>query len=305
MFHHLSIAAQAAERAGSTSEWRWAILSLATCAILITIGLTAMGIFLFRKKTGDRTLLYFGVFVSIYAVRMFMRDQPIFSVFGISVASAGHIERFITFTISLPTLFLFLEIVQVRWRRVLLWALGVQLVFAAIAIPCDVFGVARRAIDITNSLLVLISWILLIALLFFLRPPGRLPRDLRVVAVGLAVLAMFVIHANLTGLHIVGGRDLEPAGFLFFVCTLGYLVAHRIFAKEESLFAIQKELEIAEQIQTSILPREVPRRTGIEIAARYLPMSAVAGDFLRFPDLRAKSSWHSHRRRHRTASLRP
>jgi serine phosphatase RsbU (regulator of sigma subunit) len=100
--------------------------------------------------------------------------------------------------------------------------------------------------------------------------------------VGLAVLAMFVIHANLTGLHIVGGRDLEPAGFLFFVCTLGYLVAHRIFAKEESLFAIQKELEIAEQIQTSILPREVPRRAGIEIAARYLPMSAVAGDFYDF-----------------------
>jgi len=59
-------------------------------------------------------------------------------------------------------------------------------------------------------------------------------------------------------------------------------VAHRIITKEESLFAIQKELEIAEQIQTSILPREVPCRAGIEIAARYLPMSAVAGDFYDF-----------------------
>jgi sigma-B regulation protein RsbU (phosphoserine phosphatase) len=278
----LSIVAQAAESASSASEWRWAILSLATCAILTTIGITAIGIFLVRRKTGDRALLYFGVFAFLYAVRMFLRDQPIFSVFGISVAVAGHIERFITFTIALPNLFLFLEIVQARWRRVLLWALGVQLIFAAIAIPCDFFGVARRAVDITNSLLVLASWILLIALLFFLRPPGRLTRDLRVVAVGLAVLAAFVIHANLTGLHIVGGRDLEPAGFLFFVCTVGYLVAHRIFAREESLFAIQKELEIAEQIQTSILPREVPRRAGIEIAARYLPMSAVAGDFYDF-----------------------
>src|ERR1700692_4689525 len=124
MFPGLSIATQAAESAGSTSEWRWAILSLATCAILLAIGLTAMGIFLFRKKTGDRTLLYFGVFVFLYAVRMFMRDPPILPVFGISVAVAGHIERFITFTISLPTLFLFLEIVQVRWRRVLLWSLG-------------------------------------------------------------------------------------------------------------------------------------------------------------------------------------
>ena len=282
MIPGLSIAAQTAANADANTEWRWAILSLAICAILLAIGVTAMGIYLFRKKSGDRAPLYLGVFVFIYAVRMFLREQPLVAVFGIAPAVAGHIERFITFTIALPTLFLFLEIVQARWRRILLWALGVQLVFAVVAIPCDFLGIARREIDITNSLLVLASWILLAALLFFLRPPGQLPRELRVVAVGLGVLALFVLHANLTGLHLVRGRDLEPAGFLFFVCTLGYLVAHRIFKREESLFAIQKELEIAEQIQTSILPREVPRRAGIEIAARYLPMSAVAGDFYDF-----------------------
>jgi hypothetical protein len=76
------------------------------------------------------------------------------------------------------------------------------------------------------------------------------------VAVGLVVDGLFVTHANLVGLGVLRGRDVEPIGFLAFVFSLGYLVAHRIFAKEESLFAIQKELEIAEQIQTSILPRE-------------------------------------------------
>src|SRR5260370_9015132 len=91
-----------------------------------------------------------------------------------------------------------------------------------------------------------------------------------------------MMHTNLVGLAVLPGRDVEPIGFLAFVFSLGYLVAHRFFAKEESLFAIQKELEIAEQIQTSILPREVPHLAGIEIAARYLPMSAVAGDFYDF-----------------------
>jgi sigma-B regulation protein RsbU (phosphoserine phosphatase) len=118
--------------------------------------------------------------------------------------------------------------------------------------------------------------------LFFLRPAGRLPRELRIVAVGFVVFTLFVIHANLVGLAVIQGRNLEPIGFLFFVFTLGYLVAYRIFAREESLFAIQKELEIAEQIQASILPRNVPHLAGIEIAARYLPMSAVAGDFYDF-----------------------
>src|SRR5208282_1348421 len=98
----------------------------------------------------------------------------------------------------------------------------------------------------------------------------------------LGVFGLFVVDTNLVSLQILPGRDVEPAGFLFLVCTLGYLVVYRIFAQEESLFAIQKELEIAEQIQTSILPRAVPRLIGVEIAARYLPMSAVAGDFYDF-----------------------
>jgi sigma-B regulation protein RsbU (phosphoserine phosphatase) len=282
MFQDFLRANLATETSISTAEWRWTILALGISAILLTIGLIATGIFLFRQKNTDRSLLYFGVYVILYGVRVFLRASLLLSVLAISPAVADHIIRAITFTFSLPLLFLFLEIVQARWRRVIWWALGVQLVFAAFAIPLDFLGSARRQVDITNSLLVLASWILLIALLFFLRPPGRLPSDLRVVAVGLGVLGLFVLHANLTGLHVIGGRDVEPAGFLFFVCTLGYLVAHRIFAKEESLFAIQKELEIAEQIQASILPRDVPHRAGIEVSARYLPMSAVAGDFYDF-----------------------
>jgi phosphoserine phosphatase RsbU/P len=48
------------------------------------------------------------------------------------------------------------------------------------------------------------------------------------------------------------------------------------------LSAIQNELEMARKIQLSILPREVPRVVGLEIAARYVPMTSVAGDFYDF-----------------------
>jgi serine phosphatase RsbU (regulator of sigma subunit) len=77
-------------------------------------------------------------------------------------------------------------------------------------------------------------------------------------------------------------RNLEPIGFVVFVCCLGYVAAQRTLAKEERLLAINKELQIANQIQASILPREVPQLPGLEIVARYLPMSAVAGDFYDF-----------------------
>jgi len=282
MFQNVSLANLAAASPDPFAAWRWTVFGVGVGAILLAIGLFAIGIVLFRKRTTDRTLLYFGIFVVIYAVRIFLRDSALISVFAVSPALAYHVIRAITFTLGLPPLLLFLDVVQTRWRRVILWALGVQLVFSCFAIPLDYFGIGRRAIDITNSLLLLGSWILLIVFLFLFRPLGRLTSELRIVGVGFVVFSLFVLHANLVGLALIRGSDVEPVGFLFFVCTLGYFVAHRIFAREESLFAIQKELEIAEQIQASILPRDVPRRAGIEIAARYLPMSAVAGDFYDF-----------------------
>ena len=46
--------------------------------------------------------------------------------------------------------------------------------------------------------------------------------------------------------------------------------------------AIRSELETARQIQLSILPREMPQIHGLDFAARYLPMTEVAGDFYDF-----------------------
>jgi phosphoserine phosphatase RsbU/P len=48
------------------------------------------------------------------------------------------------------------------------------------------------------------------------------------------------------------------------------------------LLTIQKELETAREIQLSILPERIPKIEGLEIAARYIPMTSVAGDFYDF-----------------------
>jgi sigma-B regulation protein RsbU (phosphoserine phosphatase) len=48
------------------------------------------------------------------------------------------------------------------------------------------------------------------------------------------------------------------------------------------LHAIQCEMDTARQIQLSILPREIPTIRGLDISARYLPMTSVAGDFYDF-----------------------
>jgi phosphoserine phosphatase RsbU/P len=48
------------------------------------------------------------------------------------------------------------------------------------------------------------------------------------------------------------------------------------------LLAINNELEMAREIQLAILPSEIPKIRGLDIAARYLSMSSVAGDFYDF-----------------------
>jgi phosphoserine phosphatase RsbU/P len=50
----------------------------------------------------------------------------------------------------------------------------------------------------------------------------------------------------------------------------------------QQLVAINNELEMARQIQLSILPHALPKVAGVDIAARYLPMTSVAGDFYDF-----------------------
>jgi phosphoserine phosphatase RsbU/P len=56
--------------------------------------------------------------------------------------------------------------------------------------------------------------------------------------------------------------------------------AHEQIARQ--LVEINLELEMARQIQLSILPRDTPKIRGLDIVARYLPMASVAGDFYDF-----------------------
>ena len=50
----------------------------------------------------------------------------------------------------------------------------------------------------------------------------------------------------------------------------------------KQLLDINAELEMARQIQLSILPHTLPKVPGLDIAARFLPMTSVAGDFYDF-----------------------
>ena len=60
---------------------------------------------------------------------------------------------------------------------------------------------------------------------------------------------------------------------------LGYIALTRVFAQGRQLVAVEQEMRSAREIQESILPRDLPAIPNVQMAARYVPLAAVAGDF--------------------------
>ena len=102
--------------------------------------------------------------------------------------------------------------------------------------------------------------------------------DFGVIRWGLLIFVGLVVWQNSAQFFHMSLPLLEPFGFAAFLGTLGYVAARGTLRRDRQLKEIQNELEIARRIQLSILPREFPPSTNFRVAARYIPMTAVAGD---------------------------
>jgi len=104
-----------------------------------------------------------------------------------------------------------------------------------------------------------------------------------VLTVGMLLFAMEALYVNLTRpLGYQTPRLLDHLAFAVFLLSFGYVAVQITFANEGRLLSIEKELEVARQLQFSILPTTIPEVENVRIAVAYQPMTAVAGDFYEF-----------------------
>ena len=268
------------------SQLRWEFLHVAVGVVLLVGGCAAIALFFFRRKTRDLTLVYFGLFSTFYAIRLLAVQGIVRLLFDVPPRFWEYLDWLITCTIVLPFGLFLYQLADERLRKLFRWMLAIQAIFAVLAIFGPFAGVSLRKLRLANDVLVLATFITPVVFLAVARwragPAKPLSGEVRALIAGLFVCVFFVLHANLRDLHILPGPNVEFLGFLVFFGSLGYVAAHRTFVNEERLLAINKELEIARQIQSSILPHELPHLAGLDIAARHLPMSSVAGDFYDF-----------------------
>lgn len=228
-------------------------------------------------RVRDRLLLWLGVFASLYGVRLLLQNGLVRSAANVDT----HIFSVATIALTyiIPILFAGFSraAIGAGWKNTLSIWYWSQIAFAPIAIATTELGYWSREINLANSTLV-IGGTLLTFLHVFLRP--ELERAMRTLRWPLLIMGVLVLGNN------VGLRparfDIEPIGFLILLGGFGYVASQRAVARERKLTEVEQELATARQIQNSILPRGTPQVMSLEIATRYQPMTAVAGDFYDF-----------------------
>jgi phosphoserine phosphatase RsbU/P len=268
-------------------------LPMALAVILVSAGVAGLVLFLIRRRTRDYTLLLFGMFAALYGARLFLNvpgqwPRPTSQILlALPSSFQLHLGREMTFVLPVFGFLFCAQILGDSLRRNrLVWTLlvPIPIAIALVGLTCDLFfpRAVTKILDgqglFSAGVIAVVAYLL--ARDFFRRDRKPIP-EMRVLTVGFGAMSIFVIHANLT-YYGFPGPNLEAVGFFIFVWTLGYVVFLRGVRNEEQLLAVRNELEIAREIQSSILPQELPKVAGFEIAACYAPMKAIGGDFYEF-----------------------
>jgi sigma-B regulation protein RsbU (phosphoserine phosphatase) len=252
---------------------------LVVAIVSMAIGLAAILVQALRWKSPDRVRLSFGLLALLYGYRALLMTDS--ARLFLSESALQFQIALITFTIGIPAILFGWGLVGKKHNLVTKSLLAVNVLMAAAFLALYWNAGVVHALFLLNNVLVIAFTIAMIAYLY-VAPAGSIP-ELRTIRAVLLVWGGFVVYNNIRSiLRIPSSEDFEFVGFAIFLCSLAYLVARRSMHTEEALASIRSELEVARRIQASILPEEMPQLDGIRIAARYDPMTEVAGDFYDF-----------------------
>jgi sigma-B regulation protein RsbU (phosphoserine phosphatase) len=265
---------------------RSAITLLIVGAVIATLGVAAVTVCALRRRAHEKFLLWFGLFSILYGVVLVVRNSAFRLGFGQPGGSELSIERLISLSTAVPGLLLFEEFYGRGWRSSIRWLIGIYCAIVAVAMTRELHHSPFEAIPSPGTVLaIMVPLVLALGRLAGYRPPF-LPNS-RVLFAGL--FAFFCVFSFDRLVHPGIGNwrpGAEPYGFLTLVICLGYVTSQRVIADERKLLSLTDEMRAATRIQEAILPRTIPFLKGVQIAVRYAPMTAVAGDLYDFPTVR-------------------
>jgi sigma-B regulation protein RsbU (phosphoserine phosphatase) len=245
-------------------------------AAFITVGLVSIGFCALRRRF-DALLVWMAIFAGLYGLRLWLQAH----IIGIDLASnflIGRLRETISYLVPVPAFMFFREAGFLgHSRKITALAFTINAIFLCIFVAAMVHG-PLPVYDRINEVVVTIALCILLAR--SIGSKDNLDRDFAVVRIGVLCFVVLALTQNMYVRWLP--HDIEPYGFAVLLGCLGYVAARRTLKRDIELGDIQQELELARRIQLSILPGAFPPSTNFRVAARYVPMTSVAGDLYDF-----------------------
>ena len=251
-------------------------------SIIAAIGVAAVVVQLSRWQSGERVLLWFGLFAGPYGLRLLTNTTPFQMAFGEPQRFWPFINKLVEFATLVPALLLFQDFYGKGWRASVRWLIWAYVVFATIAFTSIVIQSRPDLFPAAGiGTVFLLPAILVLGRLMGYKAPHV--QDRGVLFSGLVALFVTFAHDRIASTRLFDWHaDTEPYGLFVLICCLGYVATRRVLANERLLVSLGEEMRAATRIQSSILPRTSPEMGSFNLAVRYAPMTAVAGDFYDF-----------------------
>jgi len=256
-------------------------------AVFLFIGLAACSVAAIGRRSGARLFIWFGIWSAMYGAALLTHSRAVVAALPHSLQmSVPYANTVIAYLFVVVASFAFLELSLGRFRRFIEIVIIVAVVIALAGIGWIVFGGGSAdKFILYNNLLTICVLFVLVTVVAVKKLSDRflVLLNRRVLAVGTLTFAIEALWANLSRfLHYQTPRLLDHLSFAVFLLSFGYVGVQIILVRERRLLSIENELEVARQLQFSILPTSAPEVRNVRIAAAYRPMTAVAGDFYDF-----------------------
>ena len=243
-------------------------------AAFTTVGLVSAAFCLLRRRF-DALLVWMAIFAILYGLRSWLDAD----LLRLSMPNNELFER-VRFAVSLlipVPAFIFFREAGFLGERIRSLVFLFCAPFPILVGATFLFGPLPLFHNINNGLVIAA----LVSIVIRSLRRGSDDRDFVVVRRGLLCFAAFALWDNTLG-SFWGRSRMEPFGFAALLGCLGYVAARRMMARDLQLGEIQKEMELARRIQLSLLPAAFPDSAAFRVAAKYVPMTAVAGDLYDF-----------------------
>ena len=268
------------------ATFRGELVEIISGTVFLFIGLAACAIAAIRRRSGVRLFLWLGIWSAMYGTELLLFSPDVVAVLPkwlrIGVPYANTVTAYLVVVVAFLS---FLELSVGRLRIVIEIVIVAGMGVAVAGISWFVFGGSADKFIQYNYIVTVFGLLALLTVLAvkklsdkFLAFPNR-----RVLGAGALVFVSVALLVNLSRtLNYATPRLVNHLGFAVFLFSLGYVGVQIVFASERRLLTIEKELELARQLQSSILPTSIPEIQNVGIAVSYRPMTAVAGDFYEF-----------------------